>query len=598
MISVTGTDNFPISRFFLVLLLILLSSNYFSMQECRAADASDKPQSGNGMIVPSTTDAFPLPRRKPPIESAAAEKVSIDEPIFSKLNAIVDTISVLKAELEAKSKVLKKTNLEQEKTTILSEIDEINRTIKEQQNTFELIQTGGLDLAKIEDSSDKTFDWQKNLLEILQPVMNELHEYTEGKRKILELQNKIAFYQSQIDDSNKALEKMARINQDALEKKALDRFLLVKKKWENLLKDSVHQLDAAKIQLDGIRLLEREEAVSFTDQLKQFALGRGATILMALLASLFVFLILSLLWKGILWLVMRKQDGKMSYVQRIANLVFSAITVLLSIITVFIVLDLRGDQVLVALAVLLLIILVWALKNSVPRYIKELQTMLDAGPVREGERILYNGVPMKIERLNFFSKLINPAIPEFKLRLPLSELNNHVSRPYVDDEPWFPCKPGDFVLLEDERCLKVRRITPEYVQLSLRNDSMPQMYAIQNFMEACPKNLSTGFIVASTIGIDYQYQQISTTDIPKIFQEGILSRMQHESYGQTIRDISVYFEQANSSSLDFKIIGTFDSAAAPDYYMIKRDLQRFAVDVCNQQQWTIPFNQLVVHRPD
>ncbi|SER76370.1 hypothetical protein SAMN05421690_106911 [Nitrosomonas sp. Nm51] len=592
---ITDRDNSSKNKSIQILLLIFFCSTFFSVQDCKA-DTSDKSRSVYGEIAQYTAAGFPLPRKKPSIKPSAVEKLSEDESVYSKLNAIIDAISALEEELEAKSDLLNKAKTEKGKTTILNEIDEINRLIKEQENTFELIQTGGLDLAKIEDSDDKAFDWQKNLLEILQPVMNELHAYTEDKRKVLELQNKIAFYQSQIDNSRKALKKMTRVDRDALEQKALNRFLLVKKKWENLLEDSKHQLDAAKIQLDGMRLLEQEEAVSFGDQLEQFALGRGATILMALLASLFVFLILTMLWKGILWLSMRKQNGKMSYAQRIANLVYRAITVFFSIITVFIVLDLRGDQVLVAVAVLLLIILIWALKNSVPRYIKELQTMLNAGPVREGERIIYHGVPMKIERLNFFSRLTNPAMPGVNLRLPLSELNNYVSRPHKDDEPWFPCKQGDFVLLADGRCLKVRHITPEYVQLSLRNDSMAEIYSIQDFMDACPKNLSSGFIITSTIGIDYQYQQKSTTDIPGVFQEGILNRMQHENYGQTIRDISVFFEQANSSSLDFKIIGTFDSAAAPDYYMIKRDLQRFAVDVCNRQQWTIPFNQLVVHQ--
>ncbi|SEN14235.1 hypothetical protein [Nitrosomonas marina] len=595
MKNATDTTTFSISRSILVLLLTSLCGAFYTVQACKA-ETSVQPQTGNDEVIQDRTGGYPLPERKPSIESSTTENLPTDESVFSKLNAIIDAISALEKELEAKSRLLTRANTETEKTTILNEIDEINRLIKEQENTFELIQTGGLDLAKIEDSDDKTFDWQKNLLEILQPIMNELHEYTEGKRKILELQNKIAFYQSQIDDSTKALKKMARINQDGLEDSALDRYLRVKKKWENLLEDSRHQLDAANIQLDGIRLLEQEEAVSFGDQLKQFVLGRGTTILMALLASLSVFLILSLLWKGILLLIIRKQNGRMSYVQRIANLIFRGITVLLSIVTVFIVLDMRDDQVLVAVTVLLLVIVVWALKNSVPRYIKELQTILDAGPVREGERILYNGVPMRIERLNFFSRLENPAMPGFKLRLPLSELNNYVSRPHTDDETWFPCKQGDFVLLADGRCLKVSSLTPEHVVLALGNGSMPQFYSIHDFLSACPKNLSSGFIITSTMGIDYQYQQESTTDIPKIFQEGILNRMQHEGYGQTIRDISVYFEQANSSSLDFKIIGTFDGAAAPDYYMIKRDLQRFAVDVCNQQQWTIPFNQLVVHQ--
>ncbi len=272
--------------------------------------------------------------------------------------------------------------------------------------------------------------------------------------------------------------------------------------------------------------------------------------------------------------------------------------VLFSIATIFYVLDQRNDQVLVGIAVLLLIVVIWALKNSVPRYINELQTILNAGPVREGERILYNGVPMKIDRLNFYTRLTNPAMPELTVRLPLSELNTYVSRPFTDEEPWFPCKEGDFVLLSNGWCLKVKCITPEQVQLTLGNGTMPQIYPVGDFIEACPKNLSEGFIVVSVIGIDYKYQPRCTTDIPKIFREGIRKGLLQESYGHALKDLLVYFDQANSSSLDYKIIAVLDGSAAKNYNDIVRDLQRFAVDVCNQQQWNIPFNQVVVHQAE
>lgn len=85
-------------------------------------------------------------------------------------------------------------------------------------------------------------------------------------------------------------------------------------------------------------------------------------------------------------------------------------------------------------------------------------------------------------------------------------------------------------------------------------------------------------------------------NIPKIFEDGIRQSLLQEGYGHALKDIWVDFDQANTSSLDYKIIVTFDGSAAGDYYSIKRDLQRFAVDVCNQQQWSIPFSQLVMHQ--
>lgn len=89
----------------------------------------------------------------------------------------------------------------------------------------------------------------------------------------------------------------------------------------------------------------------------------------------------------------------------------------------------RNDQVLTGITVLLLISIVWVLKSSIPSYINELRILLNTGSVREGECIIYNGIPMKVESLNYYSKLTNPVLPGLELRLTLAELAKYVSRP-------------------------------------------------------------------------------------------------------------------------------------------------------------------------
>ncbi len=76
---------------------------------------------------------------------------------------------------------------------------------------------------------------------------------------------------------------------------------------------------------------------------------------------------------------------------------------------------------------------------------------------------------------------------------------------------------------------------------------------------------------------------------------GIREGLLRETYGHSLKDLSVHFAKANTSSLDYKIIATFDGIVAKEYFAIQRALQRYAVEVCNQQQWTIPFTQMVIH---
>ena len=81
----------------------------------------------------------------------------------------------------------------------------------------------------------------------------------------------------------------------------------------------------------------------------------------------------------------------------------------------------------------------------------------------------------------------------------LAELANYVSRPYSEDEYWFPCKVGDYVMLSDGTYGMVKWITLENIVLSLANGTMPRTYTITDFLEACPRNFSQGFIIIQRI---------------------------------------------------------------------------------------------------
>ena len=538
-----------------------------------------------------------LPRHKPlPNLFSSNESNALKDARFNKLNNIINKIKLKKEEIGEKLILLKNAKTEQEKVSIQAEIDEINQSIKDQERSFEMIQTGGFELDEVEDSPEVPFDWKNELLEILKPILNELHQLTENKRELVDLQKKIPFLESQILDISEKLEFMAQINIEGLENDALKQFEKIKRKWQKLLEEKKYLLELAHLRLNEMIKSQVEKEVSVSDHIKQFATGRGATLFFAVMAFFAVYFFLMLLRKGVLWVNKHKHEGKQqTYFQRIFTLIYYTATIIFSLTATFYVLNIRNDQVLIGIAIILLISLIWVLKNSIPRYIKELNILLNAGSVREGESISYNGIPMKVTNLNFYTKLTNPALPDLTLQLPLSELSNYISRPCSKDEPWFPCQEGDFVMLSDGTYSMVQRITLENVKLSLPNGMMPQTYAIGDFLAEKPKNFSRGFFVVSDFGIDYKYQQQCTTKIPELLCAGIREGLQQEPYSDFLNDIWVYFAKANTSSLDYKIVTVFDGQAAVYYHSITRDLQRYAVEVCNQQQWEIPFTQLVVH---
>ena len=513
----------------------------------------------------------------------------------AKLNDIVRNIKLQKMQAETKSRLLIKAKTEQERNKIQTELNELSDAIAEQESSFEMILTGGLDLNREEAAEKSGFDWQKDLLEIVQPIMSELRQLTENKRKTDSLQKKIAFYKSQIRIIEEVLKHIAEVNKGGFDKEALAEFERIASKWRGQLVENQHLLEVAQLQLDEMIKSQSAKEVSLGEHIQQFAAGRGATLLMALSAFIAVYFSMLLLLKLPRWLANRKEEERRTYYQRIITLFYHFLMALLSITAVFYVLNVRNDQVLTGITVLLLLSIIWLLKSSIPSYINELRILLNTGSVREGECINYNGIPLLVESLNYYSKLINPMLPGLELRLTLAELANYVSRPYSASEPWFPCQAGDYVLLSDETFAMVKCITLESIVLSQANGAMPVTYSIADFLAAQPKNFSLGFTVTSDFGIDYRHQAQCTTVIPEILCAGIRRGLLLEPYGDALKDLAVHFAQANTSSLDYKIVATFDGAVAGDFFPIQRALQRYAVEVCNRQHWVIPFNQLVIH---
>ena len=168
------------------------------------------------------------------------------------------------------------------------------------------------------------------------------------------------------------------------------------------------------------------------------------------------------------------------------------------------------------------------------------------------------------------------------------------SRRSHKDEPWFPCRMGDRVILDDGVYGQVEIIAMDGVALRLAGGSI-KSYGIGDFLATNPLNLSSGFNIAMIFGIGYSHQARCTGDVAGLFKEGIFNGLKSESYGEHLVSISCEFDEAAASSLNYKILVDFEGKAANSYNPIKRAIQRYAVDVCNENNFEIPFNQLTVH---
>ncbi|MGD8932893.1 MAG: hypothetical protein PVI52_10015, partial [Chromatiales bacterium] len=277
---------------------------------------------------------------------------------------------------------------------------------------------------------------------------------------------------------------------------------------------------------------------------------------------------------------------------RLIELTQRIMTLLLIILGPMLVFYLVEDWVLFSLGILLLLGIALTLRQTLPRYWHQIQLFLNIGSVREGERILMDGIPWQVSQINVFSTLVNP-VADLSLRVPINELVDLKSRPARPDEPWFPCRKGDWVILSDGTRGKVIGISPEMVQLVERGGAQ-LTYLTADFLAASPRNLATNFRIKEVLGLSYKLQAICTKQIPETLDAYLRGRIEQEGYGEQLLNLRVEFAQANNSSLDLVVIADFSGELGDLYNRLRRAIQRWCVDACSEYGWEIPFPQMTL----
>jgi len=248
-------------------------------------------------------------------------------------------------------------------------------------------------------------------------------------------------------------------------------------------------------------------------------------------------------------------------------------------------------------AVLMLVGIGWASKQAIPPYLEQMKLILNLGSVRQGERMVYDGIPWRVDRLAFYCEFHNPRLEGGSLRLPVQEVLSLHSRELGSKEPWFPTEEDDWVILGDQTYGKIVQQTPEQVVV-LRLGGSRKMYPTASFLDEHPENLSHGFRISTAFGIDYDLQAISTTEVPEKFRNRIEEELCKKIDQENVRSVKVEFSSAGASSLDYEINADFSGEVASRVNVLRRMIQRVCVDVCNEQGWGIPFTQITVHQAD
>lgn len=526
-------------------------------------------------------------------ESKNPAPVLIQPDTWRTFENLFSTIHQAEQDRESMRNQLRAAKSDAERERIRAEIEVLETNIDSLRLALELWATGGVDVQMFYPKKDEKFDWREEMQSAFEPIVVELKRLTERPRKMERQRSEQSFYQQRLAATEAALKNIVALKNDAPTDKMRAAFSALESRWRTRHDEYKNQLALINLQMEELSTPNQPAKDRATDALQELLSGHFVNLLLAVLAAAFTYGLLRAV-NRLYTRMVTTRGRKRPFLARVAHLSFTLISAVLALLAGMAVLYTRGDWILLGLLLIVLMGAALTLQRTLPGFIKEARVLLNLGPAREGERVIYNGLPWNIKALNMYSTLVNPALRGGTIKLPVSVLTTLISRRSDDGEPWFPTRENDFVVLNDDSYGQVLTQTPEAVHMLVAG--APRTIPAGAFLDKHPQNLSlNGFSVSIKLGIDYRHQATATTDIRKRLEDFIATHLKDSPYGAHLKNCSVEFDEAAASSLNFLIVASFTGAAADAYLNLRRLLQRLAVEACNVNGWTIPFNQMTIH---
>ncbi|MGB1129589.1 MAG: hypothetical protein ACPG4K_06040 [Haloferula sp.] len=508
------------------------------------------------------------------------------------LKNLAPALVLAKEDLDEAKQALERAATQEEREELEQTVNEQRVRVAELRDDFRTL-ASGIEEATYLGTEPESVSLKQSLEDILEPISRGVREATEEPREMDELRRNLETAEGHLEMSQDALDRLTKLLDLAESESIIEELKGAEEMWSKRLARAQSQIAVLDQQ---IKMREGDQQSTFerlSGFFQQFWRSRGLNLVLAVLAAVAAVMIVRRGYRLLKRLGRGKvRRGAAGRTMDLAVEIFSVFAAVAALVLVF---YLRGDWLLLALTVLAVVGVLWASKTALPPYIDQIKLILNLGSVREGERLVHDGVPWRVKRLNFQCHFENPELDGGQLRLPIRDVMPLHSRPADAKEPWFPSRKDDWVILSDDTYGKVIEQTPEQVVV-LRLGGSLKTYPTSDFLELAPENLSRGYRIQVVFGIDYEHQSIATTEVPKVFKERIEQALLEEVGEDGLRSVKVQFTSAAASSLDYAILVDCDGSLGSRRNHLKRVIQATCVDICNDQGWGIPFQQITLHQ--
>ena len=511
------------------------------------------------------------------------------------LNSILARQQTLRDSIKEKRQITQNTKLTNfERQEAAEEITKFQLRISNLEKEFSSLATG-VDLEEVGVEAGRELDLNRELKEVLRPVIQEFREITAAPRETEELRTEIDSLKGMLEVLRSASETLNK-NISSANPERLN--LALRDKLEDLAQQ--RQNLETELEIAEAKLAERQDNTptfftSLSQMVQKFFRTRGAHLLIAITAALVMLFLIRVGFRGVMKITPKTVNRAENFTGRLIHLSFVIVSIIGALIAFVVTLYLTNDWLLLALTLLFLLGVAWAGKNTLPQYVEQAKMILNLGSVRFGERIIFEGIPWQVQKINFYTTLKNPALEGGLVRLPMRDLMPLHSRPNGTRELWFPTHEDDWVILSDGTFGKVVQQTPDYVHL-VKLGGARKVIPTPDFLSLHPENISKNFRITVTFGIDYRHQKIAVEKVPMILKATIQRALLEKVNKDQLLSLQVFFTAAAASSLDYRVVADFSGDVAPRLNTLRDFITSTCVEACNANDWNIPFTQITLHQ--
>ncbi|GEM_PF-1527299 len=499
--------------------------------------------------------------------------------------SIISSLVEVEKDIEAAEKTLKAAQTPEEKASITEQLKKIFERQASLKHDFTLTSTG-IDATALADNKNKKIDANEELTKVFSPLIVGLTEFTEPARRTEFLRSSIASYEQQLPQIHKGIEQIEVLLNESNDESVKKSLAAEKDYWIKQEEELSAKLEVAKQQLLDLQTHKLSASEAFNQFVQAIFSKRGLSIVFSFLVFIGVMVGLLIFRRLVQLINPFSYLPKFRFIANMIDVFLYFMTFIISILAMLVYLFATGEVLVMGLIVIILFGLGWTLRNALPIFVEQIKLLLGYGTVRQGERVIHNNIAWRVESIGIYSYLHNPLLTGGTVRLPIKDLIDLRSRKSGEGESWFPCKEGDYILLNQKDWRKVITQTPQRIKLG--HLSMEETMPAEEFLRQKIINLSdTPFWVSANLYIAYDHRLKVVDEITAQMVAFLEQEFKQLPFGDLLLLPWVKFAEMTNTSLGLWVMVQVSAEAAAKYNVIKLNLTQICLKAANEYGWEI-----------